>query len=105
MGKVTLREMEWFLSGDDGFFIDDFRTLEMHPSTPFSSFFVSLKKKSKYNRTLILPVGPFKVGKTHFVEEHLKGMVSHSDEIAHFHRDRVFEQCKADSLSLRAAKQ
>ena len=98
--KVTLREMQWFLSGDDGFVIDDFRTLQMHPSTPFSSFFAVLKKKRTHNRTLIVPVGPFKVGKTHFIEEHLKGM-----GIAHFHRDRVFAHCKAENRSFRESKQ
>ena len=97
--------MQWFMSGEDGFFIDDFRTLDMHPSTPFSSFFASLKKKSKYNQTLIVPVGPFKVGKTYLIEHHLKDMAPAPDEIAHFHRDQVFEKCKAKNLSLKEAKQ
>ena len=35
----------------------------MHPSTKYFTFFAYLKKKSKCNKTLIIPVGHFKSGK------------------------------------------
>ena len=95
--KVTFRELQWFLDGDGAFFIDDYRILEMHPSTPYFTFFALFKRK----KILIVPIGAHKVGKTHFIEEHLQKECS---QIAYIHRDKMFFGFKGSGLSLKEAK-
>eukprot|EP01083_Nonionella_stella_P098478 276966_1 len=104
--KITFREMQWFLYGEDGFIIDDYRVLEMHPSTAYNTFFTCLKKKRKHNKTLILPIGGYKVGKTYFIEQHLQQqLASIGQEIVHLNRDALFYGFKANGVSFKKAKQ
>ena len=104
--KITFRELQWFLNGNDGFIIEDYYILNMHPSTKYFTFFAYLKKKSRCNKTLIIPVGHFKSGKTYFIQNHLMKQLSSDDnnDIVHFHRDDIFFRYKSNGLSLKKSE-
>ncbi|ETO35709.1 hypothetical protein RFI_01352 [Reticulomyxa filosa] len=97
--KITFREMQIFLSGDNAFSVEDYVILDMHPCTEYRGFFGVLVRR----KVLVLPVGGLKAGKTYFFAQQ---MIKHFPvgTLQYLGRDDIFFGFKKQGNSLKRAK-
>merc|ERR1711879_78828 len=94
----TFREIDWFMSGEGGFQMEDFRTFDIHPCTDFNTIMILFRRR----KVVLFPVGGLAFGKSTFGRK-LEGSFP-EDTVETITRDDIFFGYKQDGLSLKQAR-
>ena len=97
--KSLVRDMEGFMGGPHGYYIDNFRSYDFFPGTGYTASVVKLLRRPK---TLVLPIGPAGVGKSTLSSRLLRE--STLDAVYWWQRDLEYAALREKNISMTKSK-
>lgn len=97
--KSLVRDMEGFMGGPHGYYIEDFRSYDFFPGTGYTASVLKLLRRPK---TLVLPIGAAGVGKSTLASRLLRQ--SALDAVSWWQRDLEYAALREKNISMTKSK-
>ena len=97
--KSLVRDVEDFIAGPQGYYIENFRSYDFFPGTGYTASVLKLLRRPK---TLVLPIGPAGVGKSTLASQLVEQ--SAPDTVCWWQRDFEFATLRENKISMTKSK-